>query len=334
MTALLPRTDTREMTMVQAVNDALALALERDPSVIVFGEDVGMGGVFRATVDLQARFGEARVFDTPLTESGIVGGGIGLALGGLKPVAELQFAGFVYPALDHVLSHLGRFRHRSRGRYTLPMVIRAPYGGGIHAPEHHADSPEGILASVPGVKVVIPSTPTDAKGLLLAAIEDPDPVFMLESIKLYRSVKEDVPTGYFTTPLGQARVVREGADCTVIAYGGMVEIAMQAAEAASSAGIFVEVLDLRSLVPLDVNAIGSSLTKTGRVVIVQEAAKTMGFAAEVSATIAERFVDVLESPIVRVAGWDAPYPPYTTIEQFYRPDARRVAEGIKKAMEF
>ena len=229
---------TRTLNLVQAVNEALDLALEQDPRVLVFGEDVGrMGGVFRATDNLQAKHGEHRVFDTPLAESGIVGFGIGLALAGLRPVAEIQFAGFLYPALDQILSHLGRMRHRTRGRYSIPMVIRAPYGGGVHTPEQHADSPEAILTHVPGVKVVIPSSPERAKGLLLAAIEDPDPVFFLEAIKLYRSVKAEVPQGYYTLPLGKARVVREGRDASLFCYGGMVEVCLKAAEVAAREGV-------------------------------------------------------------------------------------------------
>ncbi|WP_369795955.1 alpha-ketoacid dehydrogenase subunit beta [Deinococcus sp. RL] len=325
----------RTMTMVAAINDALALALERDPDVYIFGEDVGvMGGVFRATDGLQARFGAGRVFDTPLAEAGIVGMGIGMGLAGLKPVAEIQFAGFLYPALDQILSHLGRYRHRTRSRYHLPMVVRAPYGGGVHTPEQHADSPEAVLAHTPGVKVVIPSTPRDAKGLLLAAIEDPDPVFFLEAIKLYRSVKEEVPTGHYTVPLGQARLVTEGDDVTVVTYGGMVEVAQKAAEAARTHGIGVEVIDLRTLVPLDLATILASVQKTGRVIVVTEAPRTGGFHSEISATIAEEAIEFLRAPIVRVTGFDAPYPPFTSIEDAYRPNPVRVARAIRKVMAY
>nr|WP_104991073.1 alpha-ketoacid dehydrogenase subunit beta [Deinococcus sp. NW-56] len=328
-------TALRTMTMVAAINDALALALERDPDVHIFGEDVGvMGGVFRATDGLQSRFGTDRVFDTPLAEAGIVGMGIGMGLAGLKPVAEIQFAGFLYPALDQVLSHLGRYRHRTRSRYHLPMVVRAPYGGGVHTPEQHADSPEAILAHTPGVKVVIPSTPRDAKGLLLAAIEDPDPVFFFEAIKLYRSVKEEVPEGHYTIPLGQARIVTEGDDVTVICYGGMVEVAQKAAEAARAHGIGVEVIDLRTLVPLDTGTILASVQKTGRVIVVTEAPRTGGFHSEISATIAEEAIDFLRAPILRVTGFDAPYPPFTSIEDAYRPNPVRVAKAIRKVMAY
>lgn len=324
----------RAMTMVAAINEALALALERDPETLVFGEDVGvMGGVFRATDGLQKRFGPTRVFDTPLAEAGIIGLGIGLGLAGMRPIAEIQFAGFVYPALDQVLSHLGRYRHRTRGRFSLPMVVRAPYGGGVHTPEQHADSPEAILAHAPGIKVVIPATPADAKGLLLAAIDDPDPVFFLEGIKLYRSMRQPVPDGHYTVPLGQARIVREGGHCTVIAYGGMVEVSLAAAEAAATAGIEVEVLDLRSLVPLDVEAVVKSVEKTGRAVVVYEAPRTLGFGTEVVAQIAERCLDALQAPVLRVSGWDAPYPPFTSVEHHYRPGPRRVAAAIRRVME-
>ena len=326
---------TKTMTMVAAINNALDLALERDPDVCIFGEDVGvMGGVFRATDGLQQKHGVERVFDTPLAEAGIVGMGIGMGLAGLKPVAEIQFAGFLYPALDQILSHLGRYRHRTRSRYHLPMVVRAPYGGGVHTPEQHADSPEAILAHTPGVKVVIPSTPSDAKGLLLAAIADPDPVFFFEAIKLYRSTKEEVPEGDYRVPLGKARIVTPGDDVTVICYGGMVEVAQKAAEAAKAAGIGVEVIDLRTLVPLDTETILSSVQKTGRVVIVTEAPRTGGFHSEIAAIIAEEAVEFLQAPVVRVTGFDAPYPPFTAIEDVYRPNAVRVAKAIRQVMGY
>lgn len=326
---------TRTMTMVAAINDALDIALSADETVHIFGEDVGvMGGVFRATDGLQARHGVERVFDTPLAEAGIVGMGIGMGLAGLKPIAEIQFAGFLYPALDQVLSHLGRYRHRTRSRYHLPMVVRAPYGGGVHTPEQHADSPEAILAHTPGVKVVIPSTPADAKGLLLSAINDPDPVFFFEAIKLYRSTKEEVPEGDYRVPLGKARIVTPGDDVTVICYGGMVEVAQKAAEAAKAAGIGVEVIDLRTLVPLDTETILSSVQKTGRVVIVTEAPRTGGFHSEIAAIIAEEAVEFLQAPVVRVTGFDAPYPPFTAIEDVYRPNAVRVAKAIRQVMGY
>lgn len=327
-------TATRTLTLVQAVNDALDVALGRDENVVVFGQDVGMGGVFRASDGLQKRYGDRRVFDTPLSEAGIAGMGIGLAIAGMRPVAEIQFAGFIYPALEQIGVQLGRYRHRSQGRFSVPMVIRAPYGGGVHTPELHAESPEALIAALPGIKVAIPSTPRDAKGLLLAAVEDPDPVVLFESIKLYRSVKEAVPPGHYTVPLGRARIARAGRDCTVVCYGGMVEVSLAAATAAATAGIEVEVLDLRSLVPLDLETLGESVTRTGRVVIVHEAQQRMGFGAEVAAQVAERFLTSLHAPVVRVTGWNAPYPPFTSMESHYRPDARRVALGIRRVMEY
>jgi len=324
---------TRVLNNVQAINEALDLALAKDPRVVLFGEDVGtMGGVFRASDGLMQKYGEKRVFDTPLAESGIVGFGIGLALAGLRPVAEIQFAGFLYPALDQILSHLGRMRHRTRGRFTIPMVIRAPYGGGVKTPEQHADSPEAILAHVPGVKVVIPSSPDRAKGLLLSAIEDPDPVFFLEAIKLYRGVKGEVPEGYYTLPIGKARVVREGSAASLFCYGGMVEVCLKAAEVAAREGVELEVVDLETLVPLDTPTILASVQKTGRAVVVYEAMRTGGFGAEVAARIAEEALDYLQAPIVRVAGWDAPYPPFSAVENFYRPDARRVLQAVRRVL--
>ena len=327
------REGTRTMNMVQAINDALDIALERDPRVLVFGEDVGrMGGVFRATDALQTKYGEARVYDTPLAEAGIVGYGIGLALAGMRPVAEIQFAGFLYPAFDQILSHLGRYRHRTRGRFSIPMVIRAPYGGGVHTPEQHADSPEGFLAHVPGVKVVIPSHPERAKGLLLAAIDDPDPVFFLEAIKLYRSLKAEVPGGHYTHPIGKARVVREGDAVSLFCYGGMVEVCMKAAEVAAKEGVGLEVIDLETLVPLDEETVLASVRKTGRAVIVYEAKRGSGFGAEVAARIADEALFSLEAPVIRVAGWDAPYPPFSSVEHHYRPDAKRVLEAVRRVL--
>ncbi|MCD0165669.1 alpha-ketoacid dehydrogenase subunit beta [Deinococcus sp. 12RED42] len=334
-TATPPTGTTKNMTMVAAINDALDVALGADDTVHIFGEDVGvMGGVFRATDGLQAKYGEARVFDTPLAEAAIVGMGIGMGLAGLKPVAEIQFAGFLYPALDQILSHLGRYRHRTRSRYHLPMVIRAPYGGGVHTPEQHADSPEAILAHTPGVKVVIPSTPTDAKGLLLSAINDPDPVFFFEPIKLYRSTKEDVPVGDYRVPIGKARLVTQGDDVTVICYGGMVEVAQKAAAAAQAAGIGVEVIDLRTLVPMDTDTVLASVARTGRAVIVTEAPRTAGFHSEIAAVIAEEAIEHLRAPIVRVTGYDAPYPPFTAVEDVYRPNPVRVAKAIRQVMNY
>lgn len=327
------QTSVRTLNLVQALNDALDVALEQDRRVLVFGEDVGrMGGVFRVADGLQAKHGEERVFDTPLAEAGIVGYGIGLALAGLRPVAEIQFACFLYPALEQVISHLGRYRHRTRGRFTIPMVVRAPYGGGVHMPELHADSPEGILAQVPGVKVVIPSDPERAKGLLLAAIDDPDPVFFLEAIKLYRSTRVEVPEGNYLHPLGCARVVRRGDAVSLVTYGGMVEVCMKAAEVASREGVELEVIDLETLVPLDFGTVLASVRKTGRVVVVYEAPRTGGFGAEIAARLADEAIFDLDGPVVRVAGWDAPYPSFASAEHHYRPDAKRVLEAVRQVL--
>jgi pyruvate dehydrogenase E1 component beta subunit len=329
------KVESKTMTMVQAINHALDLALAKDKRVVLFGEDVGyMGGVFRVSDNLQMKYGEERVFDTPLAEAAIVGYGIGLALAGMRPVAEIQFAGFLYPAFDQILSHLGRYRHRTRGRYSIPMVIRAPYGGGVHTPEQHADSPEAFLTHAPGLKVVIPSSPERAKGLLLAAIEDPDPVFFLEAIKLYRSVKAEVPEAYYTVPLGKARVLREGDDATLICYGGMVEICEKVAEVALREGVRLELLDLETLTPLDMATVLASVEKTGRAVIVYEAKRGSGYGAEIAARLAEEALDYLEAPIVRVAGWDAPYPPFSSIEHYYRPDASRVLAALREVLRY
>ncbi|HZW27847.1 MAG TPA: alpha-ketoacid dehydrogenase subunit beta [Trueperaceae bacterium] len=324
---------TADLTMVQAINQALDQALAADERVLVFGEDVGvMGGVFRATDGLQAKHGADRVYDTPLAESGIVGYAVGLALAGMRPVAEVQFAGFLYPALDQVLSHVGRYRHRTRGRYTVPLVVRAAYGGGVHTPEQHADSPEALLAHAPGVKVVVPSSPSRAKGLLLAAIDDPDPVFFLEAIKLYRSSREPVPVEPYRLELGRARVVRQGDALTLVCYGGMVEVCLQAAEVAAREGVSLEVVDVETLVPFDEETVLASVRKTGRAVVVHEAARTAGFGAEVAARIAESaFFDLL-APVARVTGWDAPYPPFTSVEHHYRPDAARVLAAVREAL--
>ena len=326
---------TAQLTMVGAINQALSQALAGDDCVLLFGEDVGkMGGVFRASDGLQERFGEARVFDTPLAESGIVGFGIGLAFAGFRPVAEIQFAGFLYPALDQILSHLGRYRHRTRGRYSVPLVIRAPYGGGVHTPEQHADSPEAILTHTPGVKVVIPSNPERAKGLLLAAIADPDPVFFLEAIKLYRSSRATVPEAPYMHPLGKARVVREGDAATLICYGGMVEVCEKAADVAEKEGVRLKVIDLETLAPLDTETVLQSVRETGRAVVVYEAMRTGGFGAEVAARLAEEAIDFLQAPVLRVAGWDAPYPPFSSLEHFYRPNAKRVLAAVEKVLRF
>ena len=328
-----PEGQANDLTMVQAINQALDVALGRDEKVLLFGEDVGaMGGVFRASDGLQRAHGETRVFDTPLAESGIVGFAVGLALAGLRPVAEIQFAGFLYPALDQVLSHVGRYRHRTRGRYSLPLVVRAPYGGGVHTPEQHADSPESILTHAPGIKVVVPSTPERAKGLLLAAVEDPDPVFFLEAIKLYRSVRETVPAGHYTHELGRARVVRDGDALTLIAYGDMVDVCVRAAAVAATEGVELEVVDVETLVPFDEETVVGSVKRTGRAVIVHEAVRTAGFGAEIAARVAEAAFFELHAPVVRVTGWDAPYPPFTSFEHHFRPSVARVLAAVRTTL--
>lgn len=288
--------------MIQAITDALRVEMKNDPNVLVFGEDVGVnGGVFRATEGLQAEFGEDRVMDTPLAESGIGGLAVGLALEGFRPVPEIQFFGFIYEVMDSVSGQLARMRYRSGGRWTAPVTIRSPFGGGVHTPELHADSLEGLVAQQPGLKVVIPSTPYDAKGLLISAIRDNDPVIYLEHMKLYRSFRQDVPEGDYTIDLGKADIKREGTDVSVIAYGAMVHAALKAAEELEKEGISLEVVDLRTVQPLDIETIIASVEKTGRVVVVQEAQKQAGIAANVVAEINDRAILNLEAPVVRVA---------------------------------
>jgi pyruvate dehydrogenase E1 component beta subunit len=309
--------------------------MRRDERVVVLGEDVGVdGGVFRATEGLLEEFGSNRVIDTPLAESGIVGAAIGMAVYGLRPVAEIQFDGFMPPAFDQIISHAARIRWRSRGRFHVPLVIRAPYGGGIHAPEHHSESPEAYYAHTPGLKVVIPATPHDAKGLLISAIRDPDPVIFLEPKRYYRAFREEVPDGEYTVPLGEAKVLREGSDLTLISWGAMAQISLQAAEEAEEKeGVSIEVVDLRTLVPLDVEAVIRSVQKTGRCVVVQESPRTCGFAAELVALINEKALLSLEAPVVRVSGFDTVVPLYR-LEDYYVPDAGRVRRGIRKALQF
>lgn len=321
------------LTMAQAINRALDRALSSDPRVVVLGEDVGRaGGVFRVTDGLQQRHGAERVIDTPVAESGIVGAAFGMAVAGMRPVAEIEFLGFSYPAYDQVVSHVSRIRNRSRGRFAAPMVIRIPYGGGIGAAEHHSESTEAIYAHTPGLKVVVPSNPSDAHGLLLAAIADPDPVVFLEPIRLYRAGKEEVEEEAGPTPIGTARVVREAGDVTVIAWGSMLREAQRAAVALESDGVGAEVLDLRSLVPLDAGAVVASVEKTGRAVIVQEAPRTAGFASELAALIQERCLYSLLAPVERVTGWDTVFPLKRT-EHFYLPSVPRVVAAVRRTLE-
>lgn len=325
---------TERLTLVQAVNRALRQEMELDPTVLILGEDVGQdGGVFRVTEGLLDTFGPQRVMDTPLAESGIVGTALGLALGGFKPVAELQFMGFMYPAVNQMFAHVARYRNRSRGRYHLPMVIRMPYGGGIHPPEHHSESYEALLVNTPGLKVAIPSNPYDAKGLLASAIRDEDPVIFLEPKRIYRAFREEVPTGPYTVPLGQANVVKEGKDITLISWGSMVRQALEAQEALAREKVSAEVLDLRTLVPLDLETILASVSKTGRAVVIHEAPGNGGFGAEVSALIAERALLNLLAPVQRVTGFDAVFP-FALLEGHYLPTRERVVAAAKRALEF
>lgn len=300
----------------------------------MFGEDVGVnGGVFRATEGLQAEFGEDRVMDTPLAESGIGGLAVGLALEGFRPVPEIQFFGFIYEVMDSVSGQLARMRYRSGGRWTAPVTIRSPFGGGVHTPELHADSLEGLVAQQPGLKVVIPSTPYDAKGLLISAIRDNDPVIYLEHMKLYRSFRQDVPEGDYTIDLGKADIKREGTDVSVIAYGAMVHAALKAAEELEKEGISLEVVDLRTVQPLDIETIIASVEKTGRVVVVQEAQKQAGIAANVVAEINDRAILNLEAPVVRVAAADTVFP-FSQAESVWLPNHKDIVEAVNKVMNF
>jgi pyruvate/2-oxoglutarate/acetoin dehydrogenase E1 component len=318
-------------TMVEAVNDALATEMERDSDVMVLGEDVGRaGGVFRATVGLRDRFGADRCVDTPLAEAGILGTAVGLAMAGWRPVCEMQYESFSYPCLDQLICHVGRYRWRTNGAMEFPITIRMPTGGGVRAPELHEDSPETYYVHTPGVKVAIPSTPADAKGLLAAAIRSPDPVVVLEPKVLYRGPREEVPDGEFVVPLGKARIAREGSDVTVIAYGGMVRVALDAAEELDASA---EVVDVRTLKPLDEETLLASVAKTGRAVIVQEAPRIAGFGAEIAAVLAEKAILDLRGPVLRVTGYDAPFP-FWTIEDHYLPTPARVVEAVKRLLEF
>jgi pyruvate dehydrogenase E1 component beta subunit len=322
-----------ELTLVEAVNDAFHVELGRDPNVMVMGEDVGRaGGVFRATAGLRDRFGPERCVDTPLAEAGILGSAVGLCMAGWRPVCEMQYDAFSYPCLDQLITHVGRYHWRTGGKMEFPLVVRMPYGGGVRAPELHDDSPEAYYVHTPGVKVAIPATPADAKGLLAAAIRDPDPVVVLEPKLHYRTMRGEVPEGEHVVPLGEARLAREGSDVTLVAYGAMVPLAEQAAEALDGEAS-AEVLDLRSLKPLDEAALLSSAAKTGRVVIVQEAPRVAGYGAELAAILAEKAMLDLRAPIVRVTGYDVPYP-YWQIEDAYMPSVERVVDAVRKLLEF
>src|SRR3954453_10166137 len=322
-----------QMNMVQAINDGLRLEMRRDPRVIIMGEDVGkVGGVFRVTAGLFDEFGDDRVIDTPLSEGGIIGAAIGMALYGLVPVPEIQFADFIFPAYDQIVSELAKYRYRSGGEYAAKLVIRTPFGGGIRGGHSHSQSPESLFIHVAGLKVVCPSNPYDAKGLLLASIRDPDPVLFFEPKRIYRAAKGDVPEGDYTVPLGKANIGREGKQVTVIAYGAMLHEALEATEKAASKGIDCELIDLRTLWPLDIDTIVQSAKKTGRVVVVHEAARTCGLGAEISSLIQERCFVHLEAPVKRVTGWDTPFP--YTLETEYLPRAPRILLGIDVVASF
>ncbi len=333
------------MNMIEALNSAHDVMMGRDPDIVVMGEDVGyFGGVFRVTAGLQKKYGKTRAFDTPIAEGGIAGTAIGMAAYGLKPVVEMQFADYIYPAFDQIVSEAGRMRYRTAGEWTLPMVFRSPYGGGIFGGQTHSQSPEALFAHVCGIKTVIPSNPYDAKGLLIAAIEDPDPVIFFEPKRIYNGPFDgfherpvtpwakhpaaEVPEGYYTVPLGKAAVAREGNDVTILAYGTMVHVALATAE---EQGIDAEVIDLRTIVPVDIDTIEASVKKTGRCVIIHEATRTGGFGAELAALVQERCFYHLEAPVQRVTGYDTPYP--HSLEWTYFPGPTRLGIALKKALE-
>ena len=329
-----PAGETTRLTIAQAVRDALAEEMERDDSVLILGEDVGVdGGVFRATEGLLEKFGAQRVMDTPLAEDAIIGTSIGLAVSGFRPVAEIQFMGFVYPAVNQILAHAARMRNRTRGRFHVPMVIRMPYGGGIHAPESHSESSEALFVHSPGIKVVVPSNPYDTKGLLISAIRDEDPVMFLEPKRIYRAFREPVPTASFTVPLGKAAVAQAGDDVTLIAWGAMVRVCLDAATNLERDGVSTEVVDLRTLNPLDRETLLASVVKTGRAVVVHEAPRTAGLGAEIVALINEHALLALEAPVQRVAGFDTIFP-YAKLEQHYLPNRDRVVRAVRKTLEF
>lgn len=319
--------------MIEAINDCFHTELARDDSVLVMGEDVGRaGGVFRATAGLQGRFGVDRCVDTPLAEAGMLGAAVGLCMAGWRPICEMQYDAFAYPCLDQLITHVGRYHWRTGGGMEFPLVVRMPYGGGVRAPELHDDSPEAYYVHTPGIKVAIPSTPADAKGLLAAAIRDPDPVVILEPKLIYRAERGEVPGGDYVVPLGKARLAREGDDITLVAYGAMVPLCERVADALAD-DASIEVLDIRSLKPLDEDALLASAAKTGRVVIVQEAPRTAGFGAELAAILAEKAILDLRGPVLRVTGYDVPYP-YWKIEDAYMPSVERVVDACRKLLAF
>lgn len=322
------------MTMVQAINNALDIKLAEDKNIVVYGEDVGVeGGVFRVTEGLQNKHGENRVFDSPLAESAIVGTAVGMAVAGMRPVVEMQFSGFAYPALNQIISHVSRMHNRSRGMYSVPMIIRMPYGGGINALEHHSESMEAFYAHTPGLKVVIPSTPYDAKGLLISAIETDDPIIFMEPKRIYRAIKQEVPEEKFSIPIGKAKVVNEGKDVTVIAYGAMVREVQKAIVMAKNDNISIELIDLRTIYPIDRETISKSLRKTGRLVVVSEAPTSFGIGAELSAIAIEEAFLYLEAPVNRVGGFDT-IVPLPKGEHFYMQTPEKIYYEILKTVKF
>jgi len=323
-----------ELTLVESVKFALEEEMDRNDKIILLGEDIGVnGGVFRATQGLFDKYGRRRVIDTPLNESGVIGFAVGLALVGLRPIPEIQFIDFIFPAFDQIVSEVAKFRYRSGGMFTCPMVIRAPYGGGIRGAHYHSQSPEAYFTHTPGLKVVVPSSPYETKGLLTSAMRDEDPVIFMEPKRIYRAFKEEVPEGDYTIPLGKAGIARKGDDVSIISYGSMLHVALEAAElAAEKSNIECEVIDLKTLMPLDIETLEKSVKKTGRVISVTEAPKTSGFGAEISALVAERWIEYMEGPILRVTGYDTPFP--LIFENDYLPTAERVLEAIKKVVNF
>jgi len=322
------------MNIVQAINNALDIKLAEDNNVLIYGEDVGVeGGVFRVTEGLQKKYGAERVFDSPLAESGIAGAALGIAINGLRPVVEMQFDGFSYPAFDQIISHIGRYRNRTRGKFTVPLVIRIPYGGGINALEHHSESPEALFGQIPGVKVVIPSTPYDAKGLLITAIEDNDPVIYLEPKRIYRAIKQEVPEEKFAIPIGKAKVLSPGDNITVIAYGAMIREVQKAMVMAKAKGISVELIDLRTIWPIDRDTISQSVRKTGRALIVTEAPQSFGAGAELISIITEEAFLSLEAPPTRLTGFDTVIP-LPMGEHFYMITPERILYEIEKLVSF
>lgn len=325
---------TQLMTMIQAINHGMKTMLEEDERTLILGEDIGKnGGVFRATEGLFELFGEDRVIDTPLSEAGIIGTSIGLAVNGFRPIAEIQFLGFIYPAYEQIMTHVSRLRMRTMGHFTVPMVIRAPYGAGIKAPDIHSDSTEALFTHMPGIKVVCPSSPVDAKGLFIAAMEDPDPVLFLENMRNYRSNREEVPLEKYTIEIGKAKTVREGTDVTLVAWGAMVSVAEKAADEASAKGISCEIIDLRTLYPIDRESIAQSVQKTGRAVIVHEAHATGGLGNDLVSIINDTSFLYLRAPIERVTGFDVPVPLFA-LEDHYLPSPARILEGIEKVYHF